>query len=132
VDGLVDTPARMLEILKLVPSPHLKVNFDISHFDILGMSTEESVAALVPHSVHTHVKDQRGRYPDYEFLVPGEGDFDYVDYLLTMQRHGYDGFIVAEVSKMVQRKPGYDSLASCELSYRTLAAAFGTAGLPRG
>ena len=131
VDGLVDTPARMLEILKLVQSPHLKVNFDISHFDVLGMTTEESVAALVPHSVHTHVKDQRGRYPDYEFLVPGAGDFDYVDYLHAMQRHGYDGFIVAEVSKMAQRKPGYDPIASCELSYRTLATAFEQAGMRR-
>ncbi len=132
VDGLVDTPARMLEILKLAPSPYLKVNFDISHFDILGMTTEESVAALAPHAVHTHVKDQRGRYPDYQFMVPGTGDFDYVDYLLTMQRHGYDGYITAEVSLMAQRQPGYDPLAACELSYRTLAAAFAKAGLARG
>ncbi len=61
VDGLVDTPERMITILNLVDSPVLKVNFDISHFDILGMPTEESVAALLPYSVHTHVKDQRGR-----------------------------------------------------------------------
>ncbi|RIK50506.1 MAG: hypothetical protein DCC57_11950 [Chloroflexi bacterium] len=131
VDGLVDTPERMLAILKLVDSPYLRVNFDISHFDILGMPTAESVAALVPYSVHTHVKDQRGRYPDYEFLIPGEGDFDYVDYLLTMQAHGYDGFINAEVSKMVQRRPGYDPLAAATLSYRTLDEAFRRAGIER-
>jgi inosose dehydratase len=132
IDLLVDSPERMLEILKLVPSPNLKVNFDISHFDILGMTIEESVAALVPHAVHTHVKDQRGRYPDFEFLVPGDGDFDYVEYLQTMQRYGYTGFVTAEVSLMVQRKPGYDPLAACEQSYRTLAEAFNKAGLPRG
>lgn len=131
VDGLVDTPARMLEILRLVDSPALCVNFDISHFDILGMPTEESVAALVPYSVHTHVKDQRGRYPDYEFLTPGEGEFDYVRYLLAMQAAGYDGFINAEVSMMRQRKPGYDPVAACGLCYRTLAAAFEQAGIAR-
>ncbi len=131
VDGLVDTPARMLGILNLVESPYLKVNFDISHFDIFGMSTEESVTALASYTVHTHVKDQRGRYPDYEFLVPGEGDFDYVDYLQTMQRHGYDGFIVAEVAKMAQRRPGYDPLVSCERSYATLAKAFEQAEIRR-
>lgn len=131
VDGLVDMPDRMVEILKLVDSPHLRVNFDISHFDIMGMPTAESVAALVPYSVHTHVKDQRGRYPDYDFLIPGEGDFDYVDYLLTMQAHGYDGFIVAEVSKMVQRRPDYDPIAATTLSYRTLDAAFRQAGISR-
>ena len=131
VDGLVDMPDKMVMILKLVDSPYLRVNFDISHFDIWGMSTEESVATLIPYSVHTHVKDQRGRYPDYEFLTPGEGDFDYVDYLRTMQAHGYDGFINAEVSKMRQRQPGYDAMAACELSYRTLARAFEEAGIAR-
>jgi inosose dehydratase len=131
VDGLVDTPDRMLTILSLVDSPFLKVNFDISHFDILGMTTEESVAALVPHSVHTHVKDQRGRVPDYAFLTPGEGDFDYVEYLLAMQAHGYSGFINAEVSKMRQAMPGYDPVAAVALSYRTLSAAFEKAGIAR-
>lgn len=131
VDGLVDTPDRMLTILELVDSPNLRVNFDISHFDILGMPTAESVAALVPYSVHTHVKDQRGRYPDYQFLIPGEGDFDYVDYLQTMQTHGYEGFINAEVSLMVQRRPDYNALAAATLSYQTLDAAFKQAGIAR-
>lgn len=131
VDGLVDTPERMVEILEMTNAPALKVNFDISHFDILGMTTEESVSILVPHSVHTHVKDQRGRYPDYEFLTPGEGDFDYVDYLKTMQKYGYDGFINAEVSVMRQRKPDYEPVAACELSYRTLSKAFEDAGISR-
>ncbi|HXF62323.1 MAG TPA: sugar phosphate isomerase/epimerase family protein [Caldilineaceae bacterium] len=132
VDGLVDTPEKMVQILQMVDSPHLRVNFDISHFDIWGIPTAESVAALVPYSVHTHVKDQRGRYPDYEFLIPGEGDFDYVDYLKTMQAAGYDGFINAEVSMMVQRRPNYDPLAAATLSYQTLARAFEQAGIPRG
>jgi sugar phosphate isomerase/epimerase len=131
VDGLVDTPQRMVEILEMVNSSALKVNFDISHFDILGMSTEESVSILAPYSVHTHVKDQRGRYPDYEFLTPGEGDFDYVEYLKAMQAHGYDGFINAEVSIMRQRKPDYDPLAACDLSYLTLSKAFEDAGIER-
>jgi sugar phosphate isomerase/epimerase len=132
VHGLVDTPKRMLVILEQIDSPYLKVNFDISHFDILGMTIEESVAALVEHSVHTHVKDQRGRVPDYEFLTPGEGDFDFVAYLRAMQAHGYDGFINAEVSKMRQAKPDYDPVAALELSYRTLAGAFEAAGIARG
>ena len=131
VDGLVDMPERMVTILKMVNAPALKVNFDISHFDIMGMPTEESVEILAPYTVHTHVKDQRGRYPNYEFLTPGEGDFDYVDYLKEMQAHGYDGFINAEVSIMRQRTDGYDALAACDLSYRTLSKAFEDAGISR-
>lgn len=124
IGAIVETPARMIELLELVDSPYFKVNFDISHFDILGMTIEECVAALAPHAAHTHVKDQRGRYPDYEFLIPGEGNFDYVTYLKAMQARGYAGFITAEVSKMVQRREDYDPLAAATLSYQTLAKAF--------
>jgi sugar phosphate isomerase/epimerase len=131
IGAIVETPARMLELLEMVGSPYFKANFDISHFDILGMPIEECVAALAPHAAHTHVKDQRGRYPDYEFLIPGEGDFDYVTYLRAMQAAGYEGFITAEVSKMVQRRADYDPLAAATLSYQTLAAAFEEAGVER-
>ena len=131
IGGLIDTPDKVLELLDLVGSPFLKVNFDISHFDIIGIPTEESVAALAPHSAHTHVKDQRGLAPDFEFLIPGEGPFDYVDYLKLMQQHGYDGFITAEVSFMVQARENYDPLAAATFSYETLSRAFADAGIHR-
>ena len=131
IGAIIDTPAKVLELIDLVGSPHLGVNFDISHFDILGMTIEETVAALAPYSVHTHVKDQTGRYPDFEFLIPGEGSFDYVTYLQAMQAHGYQGFITAEVSVMVQRRETYDPLAAADLSYKTLAKAFDQAGIKR-
>jgi inosose dehydratase len=129
IGAIIETPDRVLELLELVNSPYLKVNFDISHFDIIGLSIEETVATLAPVSAHTHVRDQRGRYPDYEFLIPGEGNFDYVAYLKAMQAHGYTGFITAEVSMMVQRRPNYDPLAAATLTYQTLDRAFKEAGL---
>ena len=132
VGAIIDTPAKVLELLKIVNSPYLKVNFDISHFDIVGMTTEETVAALAPVSIHTHVKDQRGTAPNHEFLIPGEGPFDYVHYLKEMQAHGYDGFITAEVSFMVQGRENYDPLAAATLSYETLSRAFTEAGIDRG
>ena len=131
VGAIIDTPQRVLELLDLVDSPYLKVNFDISHFDVMGMTIEETVAALAPHSAHTHVKDQRGRYPDFEFLIPGEGNFDYVTYLKAMRAHGYNEFISAEVSVMVQRRENYDPLAAATLSYETLSRAFIEAGIDR-
>ena len=131
VGASIDTPEKVLQLLALVDSPFLKVNFDISHFDIVGLTTEETVAALATHTIHTHVKDQRGRVPNYEFLIPGEGDFDYVSYLKAMQRYGYDGFITVEVSVMVQRRPDYDPFAAATLSYETLSHAFIEAGISR-
>jgi inosose dehydratase len=131
VGAVIDTPEKVLKLLELVDSPFLKVNFDISHFDIVGLTIEETVAALAPHTVHTHVKDQRGRVPNYEFLIPGEGAFDYVSYLKAMQAYGYKGFITVEVSVMVQRRPDYDPFAAATLSYETLSRAFIEAGITR-
>lgn len=131
IGAIIDTPAKVLELLEIVNSPYLKVNFDISHFDIVGMPMEETVSALAAVSAHTHVKDQRGIAPDFEFLIPGEGTFDYVSYLKAMQAHGYDGFITAEVSFMVQAREAYDALAAATLSYETLSQAFVDAGIER-
>lgn len=131
IGAIIDTPEKVLELLELVNSPFLKVNFDISHFDIVGIPTEETVAALAPVSIHTHVKDQKGLAPDFEFLIPGEGPFDYVEYLKLMEAHGYDGFITAEVSFMVQARENYDPLAAATLSYQTLSKAFVEAGIDR-
>ncbi len=127
-DGL-NTPERALWLIREVDSPYLKLNFDISHFEIQGMPTAEVVRLLAPHSAHTHVKDQRGLVPDFEFLIPGEGPFDFVEYLKLMRRVGYDGYITAEVSMQVQGRPDYDPLAAAELTYRTLDGAFRAAGI---
>jgi sugar phosphate isomerase/epimerase len=131
VGSSINSPARVLELLDLVQSPYLKVNFDISHFNIQNMPIEETVAALAPVSAHTHVKDERGTVPDFEFLIPGEGIFDYVRYLKTMAEYGYTGTISAEISLMVQRRPGYDPLAAAEQTYAVLSKAFAAAGIDR-
>jgi len=131
VGAVINTPEKMLQLLKLVDSPYLGVNFDISHFDIIGLTIEETVPKLAPYTAHTHVKDQRGHVPNFDFLIPGEGDFDYVSYLRAMHNHGYNGYITIEISKMVQRRPDYDPYAAAEASYRTLSDAFGKAQLTR-
>ncbi len=72
-----------------------------------------------------------GRAPDHEFLIPGEGSFDYVRYLHAMRDAGYNGFITGEVSGMVQRRPTYDPLATNTLTFDTLSRAFDEAEIER-
>ena len=129
-DGL-NSPERSLWLLEEINSAYLKLNFDISHFEVQGMSTAQVVQLLDPYSAHTHVKDQRGLVPDYEFLIPGEGPFDFVEYLKLMQKAGYDGYITAEVSMQVQGRPDYDPLGAAELTYATLGSAFRQAEINR-
>lgn len=131
VGSIIDTPQKMVELIERVGLPNVKVNFDISHFNVMGYSIEESVSTLAPHAVHTHVKDEIGLAPNHQFLIPGEGVFDYVTYLKAMERHGYTGYISAEVSVMVQRRPAYDPLQAATQTYATLAAAFETAAIDR-
>ena len=126
---VLESPETSRDVIEAVDSPHLLLQFDISHFDVLGYSIEETVPILAPLAVHTHVKDQRGLAPDHEFLIPGDGTFDYVRYLHAMRSAGYEGFITGEVSVMVQRKPGYDPLLAAEKTYTTLVRAFDTAGV---
>lgn len=131
VSTAIHDPDQVLWLLEQVNSPAIGIHFDISHFNVQGMDMEEVVAKLAPHSVHTHVKDERGVVPDFEFLIPGEGEMDYPRYLRAMDRAGYAGHIVVEISKMAQARPTYDPLAAAAQSYEVLAAAFVAAGIDR-
>ena len=126
----MDLPRKAVWLFEQVNHPYVKLNFDISHCEIVGMPTEEACDAMCPHSVFTHVKDQRGLYPHHEFLTPGAGPSDYVRYLKAMHAAGYTGFIGMEVSKMVQRKPGYDPFVDAALGYYALLRAFNESGVP--
>lgn len=121
VGQAIDLPEKCLWLLERISS--LRLNLDNSHFDCMGRDMAEYLPALVPHAVHTHLKDQRGIYPDYQFLVPGEGDFDYPRYLRTMRELDYQGWITIEISMMVQRRPGYDPRAVAASSHGVLTAA---------
>lgn len=131
VNTALDRPERVVWLIEQVNSPFARVNFDISHFNVIGLPIEETVPVLAPLAAHTHVKDERGIAPRHEFLIPGEGDFDYVRYLKAMAAAGYDGCITVEVSIMVQRRPDYDPLAAASRSYDVLSKAFQDAGIRR-
>ena len=131
VGAALHRPEQALWLLQQVDSPALTIHFDISHFNVQGFDMDAVVAQLAPHSAHTHVKDERGLAPNHEFLIPGEGEMDYPRYLRAMDRAGYTGHIVVEVSLMVQRRPNYDPLAAATTSYRVLSRAFEEAGIVR-
>jgi inosose dehydratase len=129
VGGTIDRPDRAVWLIEAVDSPVVRLNFDISHFDLLGLGIDECVTPLVPLSIHTHVKDGFLVDGKVQFLLPGEGDFDYVAYLRAMKAAGWDGFICVEISGQLWGREGYDPLAAARQSYESLAAAFQEAGV---
>lgn len=132
VGNAAETPEQTINLISQVESPAIRVNFDISHFNVMGIPIAESVAKMLPYAAHTHIKDERGRAPDHAYLIPGEGEFDYVAYLRAMNAGGYTGVISVEISTMVQKRAGYDPLAVAAQSYAVVAEAFNQAGIPRG
>jgi len=131
VSNALHTPEQAIWLAEQVHSPALGIHFDISHFNVQGMDMEAAVAKLVPYTVHTHVKDERGIAPDHEFLIPGEGEMDYVGYLRAMDRAGWKEYITVEISLMVQSRPDFDALTAATQSYQVLSKAFTDAGIER-
>jgi sugar phosphate isomerase/epimerase len=130
VGQAMDTPDKVVWLMQSVDSPNFRLNLDNSHFEVMGFVLDEYLPKLVPFAVHTDLKDQRGRSPAHEFLVPGEGDFSYARYLRTMHALGYAGFVTVEISVMVQRRPGYDPADVAARSFATLTRAAADAGVP--
>ena len=131
INTAVETPEAVQQIMAQISSPAIRLNFDISHFNVLGIPVDESITKMIPYSVHTHIKDERGRAPRHEYLIPGEGEFDYTSYLKLMNAAGYEGTISVEISKMVQRRLDYDPLAAATCAYQVVSHAFEKAGIQR-
>jgi sugar phosphate isomerase/epimerase len=129
VGQAIDLPERVAWLVEAVGSPNFRLNFDNSHFEVMGRSIESYVSLLVPYSVHTHLKDQAGRSPEHRFLVPGEGEFNYPRFLRAMDRAGYRGAITVEISVMVQRRPEYDPAEVARRSFKVLTEAGRAAGV---
>ncbi len=122
---------RALQVLDQVASDAAGLNLDISHFAVQGFSIAEVVRALAPRAIACEVKDHRGIEPDFEFLIPGEGDFDYVGFLREMVAVGYAGSVSVEISVLRQRVGGYDPYEAARQSYAVLSKAFEAAGIGR-
>jgi sugar phosphate isomerase/epimerase len=128
---IVCNTLRALDVLHAVNSEALGLNFDVSHFAVQGLPIADAVRSLAPHAIACEVKDQRGVAPDFQFLIPGEGDFDYVAFLKELAASGYDGSVAVEISVFRQRVPGYDPYDAAARSYAVLAKAFDDAKIAR-
>ena len=130
VGQAMDQPEKIVSLMRAVDSPHFRLNLDNSHFEVMGREMDEYLPMLLPYAVHTDLKDQRGRSPAHEFLVPGEGDFDYGRYVRALHAAGYAGYLTVEISVMVQRRPGYNPAEVAARSFRTVVDAAREASVP--
>jgi sugar phosphate isomerase/epimerase len=156
VGGAVDTVERAEWLIKAVNSPAVRLDFDVSHFEVVGVPMSETVAHLAPLAAAVEIKDQQFRYLDdgpgadawlvqgngvgratspegrpveYQFLLAGEGTFDLPGYLRLICAQGFAEPIAFEVSVQCQARPGYDALASAVGIFNWMADGWRQAGI---
>jgi sugar phosphate isomerase/epimerase len=156
VHAPVDTIERAEWLVQTVGHASLRLDFDVSHFEVQGVPMEQSVPRLAPLAAAAEVKDQHcrvvrpaasgdawrvpgngegrvttpdGRELEFQFLLAGEGTFDLAAYLRLMQQHGFKRPIAFEASVQCQARPDYDALASARSIYAWMAHAWQRAGI---
>lgn len=131
VFAVVSRPDQALFHVEAVGSDAFGLNLDISHFAVQGDETAEVVRLLGPHAIVAEVKDKRGVQPDFDFLTPGEGDFDFAAFVREMGSIGYEHSIAVEISLHRQDLPEFDPAKAAAASYAVMDDAFERAGVPR-
>ncbi len=144
VGGAIDSVERSEWLVNAVGSPSLRLDFDVSHFEVQGVPFSTTVPRLAPLTAAAEIKDQRvhagsapgrgdgwvdgngwgetsgpdGQPLTFQFLLGGEGDFDLAGYLQMMQAQGFQEPISFEASVQCQARPGYDGMAAAARTYR--------------
>jgi sugar phosphate isomerase/epimerase len=156
VGGAVDTVERAEWLIRTIDSPAVRLDFDVSHFEVVGVPMQTSVPRLMSLASAVEIKDQQFRYTDdgppadgwlvqgnglgratapdgraveFQFLLAGEGTFDLPGYLRLVQEQGFAEPIAFEASVQCQARPGYDALASAAGIYRWMSDGWQRAGL---
>lgn len=124
-----DTPERLLWLLDKVNRPALTAIYDYGHFQLAGLSIEESMEMLLPRSAFITVKDSKVVNGKPQFLLPGDGTIDYTRYFTKVKQMGWTGWVLVEVTRQLQTLPGYDPVQAASHSYATLAPILKKLGL---
>ncbi|MCJ8328577.1 MAG: sugar phosphate isomerase/epimerase [Lentisphaeria bacterium] len=117
----IDTPDKADWLMRDANHPHLKLNFDYSHFYLMDIDLQHSIDLCMPHAAHMHIKDGNMLEGDqFEFLLPGAGDMDLNVFCNAIDATGTTLPVVVEVSGMVWNAPGYNAWEAAEASFKAM------------
>ena len=122
--GDFETPEKAVWLMEQTNHPHLKLNFDYSHFWVESMDLAHCIALNVPYAAHNHIKDG---YVDDDgnvcYLLPGDGALDVSEYMRAVHAAGWNRYICPEVTAQIWKQPEYDAWATAQRCYDALDAA---------
>ncbi len=96
-----------LKLVREIGSPNLRVNFDASHYFVLGLDYRTALEQLSGYLAYVHLKDFRLKRAPLGHLTPsptnaeptalGDGDFPLAEHLAHLRSLGYAGVVSAEL-----------------------------------
>ena len=119
----LDTPGKAHWLMQAVGHPHVRLNFDYSHFLVQGIELAHSLELNARHAVHVHIKDGRMVDGEVRFALPGDDQLDLAAYFRAMRAAGLEMPITAEVSGQIWRRADYDPWLVARRCFANLDAA---------
>ena len=119
----LDTPEKANWLVQAVGHPHVRLNFDYSHFLVQDIELSHSLDLTARHAVHAHIKDGRMVDGSVRFALPGDDQLDLTAYLGAVRAAGLDVPITAEVSGQIWRRADYDPWPVARRCFANLDAA---------
>jgi sugar phosphate isomerase/epimerase len=90
-----DVPARCLDIVRSVGSPHLRLAWDPANFVQVGVRPyTEGYVSLRPHVEYIQIKDALAA--DGTVVTAGHGDGEVAETIRALHHDGFDGFFSLE------------------------------------
>jgi D-psicose/D-tagatose/L-ribulose 3-epimerase len=105
----INTSDDALGIIQAVGQPNLGVVADSGTMNLSKETPAQMLDKLGSLLLQVHVNDNHGEEKQQN-LIPGEGTFDFLGMISTLQRAGFDGFVSAELSKEYAADP-YSALS---------------------
>ena len=98
---LISRTVELQQLLNRIGDNRLWVNFDPSHFHVMGDDPVAAARTLAGQTVHVHLKDAQGVPDDFTFPPLGEGRIDFAHMIGELRAGGYDGVLSAEYEAQV-------------------------------
>jgi sugar phosphate isomerase/epimerase len=113
-----NSPEKAVWLVEALDHDSVRLNFDQSHFHVLGMDLQHCVNLCAPWSVHTHLKDgYRDHAGKVHFQLPGDGSLDLDEYFGAVSAAGVQLPITAEVTGQIWTRENYDPWATARHCY---------------
>ncbi len=95
----------LLRLIEHVDRPNFKANFDTGHFSAQRENVVLAVAKLQGHFANVHVSDNDPA--NSQHLPIGDGSIDWKEFLMTLDRGGYNGYLGLDLGLSDQLLDGY-------------------------